>query len=82
MKPSPATRTALLAVVGSIGLTAPTIAKEIRGLPFWSLPYPAYYAYTPPPPSCWQFQRVPGFLGLGYRMEKVWVCGNVISTRY
>lgn len=56
-------------------------ADESTGLPFFSKPYPFFYAYTERPPRpCWITHETPGLFGPTYTRE--WVCDEVIKSRY
>jgi len=74
---------AALALGTAISANLPgfALADEGQLLPFFGRPYPFGYAYnTRPPRPCWTTQRVDGFFGPAY--ERVWICDNVVTSRY
>jgi hypothetical protein len=58
----------------------PVPARTTEPVTFWGKPYPYGYAYVRPQPKCWVSRRVE--TPNGWRIEEVWVCGEVVTSRY
>jgi hypothetical protein len=85
--PSAIRMLALAAILSSIFLSlivsagaVPLGPADVEMLPFWGLPYPYGYAYTRSQLKCWVPQRIETATGPVW--ERVWVCGNVVNSRY
>jgi hypothetical protein len=74
---------AACASLGMLALPVPSQARPlgtVEGMPFFGLPYPAWYIYHRPKIECYAFQPVD--TPDGPRIEVTWICGAPVVAKY